>query len=51
MSDVYNECDYESADEHAAHKLQDRDPRLTREQAIKKVRQKREDDRGWDCYP
>jgi hypothetical protein len=51
MSDVYNECDYESADEHKAHELQDRDPRLTREQAIKKVKQQREEERGWGAWP
>lgn len=51
MTDVYNECDYESADEHAAHQLQDRDPYLTREQAIEKAKQKRKEECGRGAWP
>ncbi len=50
MSDVFNMCEYESADEHEAHKLQDRDPRLSDKDALKAARRKREEGRWTEVW-
>jgi hypothetical protein len=50
MTDVFNMCDYESNDEHAAHQLQDRDPYLSDADAVKKARKQRIDREWTEVY-
>jgi hypothetical protein len=46
MSDVFNWCEIESADEHEAHQIQDRNPGMSDQDALKAARRRRED-RQW----
>jgi len=46
VGDVFNMCEYESKDEHAAHQLQDDDPYLSDAEALKKAK-KRRIEREW----
>jgi hypothetical protein len=46
MGDVFNMCEYESADEHKAHQLQDDDPYLSDAEALEKAKKIRRD-KNW----
>ncbi|HTF49449.1 MAG TPA: hypothetical protein VK735_18560 [Pseudonocardia sp.] len=47
--DVFNEAEYEMADEREERKIQDERPGRTREQA-RRIREQRDRDRDWEPW-